>query len=226
MITLKKFVLTAAIIIFITNLGFSQKKWWGFFFKSDKWTVNTSVNSGVLASVQFGKGWEFEYGTGLEWAPLYKVLYFVGEISYVHQFLNDNSPNNFIFTSNPDKTEMNTQYVRAHYGLKFRINWWDKKEDRNSYLVASYNQITDYLVKETTDLHHNNIITNTDQIYSPEVMWGGYYEMGYSWKINDRLKWDSGIYFYYQLRHISPSVYYDDYKSSLGVKTAIYLTLK
>jgi len=211
------------ILICITS-GSAYSQFWRSILSSGNWGVNTGINSGFVASVQFGKGWELEYGAGLEWAPFNKSFYIVADMSYVNQFLDNNSPDNFIFTSNPDKTEMHSNYVRLRYGLKFRVNWWDKKEDRNSYLIANYNYITNFLVKETTDLYHNNTITSTDIIYSPNTMWGSCFEMGYSWKINDRLKWDSGIYFYYQLRHSSPSVYYIDYKTSLGLNTGIYLT--
>jgi len=116
---LKKNILLIVFICITSNSAYSQ------FFKSilssGNWGVNTGINSGVLASVEYGEGWELEYGVGLEWAPFKKFFYVVTDIGYVYQSLNDNSPNHNIFTSNPDKTEMSSRYVRGCLGIKFRV---------------------------------------------------------------------------------------------------------
>ena len=116
---MKKNILLIVFICITSNSAYSQ------FFKSilssGNWGVNTGINSGVLASVEYGEGWELEYGVGLEWAPFKKFFYVVTDIGYVYQSLNDNSPNHNIFTSNPDKTEMSSRYVRGCLGIKFRV---------------------------------------------------------------------------------------------------------
>ena len=116
---LKKNILLIVFICITSSSAYSQ------FFKSilssGNWGVNTGINSGVLASVEYGEGWELEYGVGLEWAPFKKFFYVVTDIGYVYQSLNDNSPNHNIFTSNPDKTEMSSRYVRGCLGIKFRV---------------------------------------------------------------------------------------------------------
>lgn len=116
---LKTHVLLIVFICITSGSAYSQLL--RSILSSGNWGVNTGINSGVLASVEYGEGWELEYGVGLEWAPFKKFFYVVTDIGYVYQSLNDNSPNHNIFTSNPDKTELSSRYVRGCLGIKFRV---------------------------------------------------------------------------------------------------------
>ena len=109
--------------------------------------MNVVINRGLVASVEFGKGWEYGYGFGAEWAPFKKFFYLTANAQYINQILNDNSPNHNVFVSIPDKIEMTSNFNRFSFGAKVLTNWWDKKDDKNSYLIMSYVFITDYLIK-------------------------------------------------------------------------------
>ncbi len=87
-----------------------------------------------------------------------------------------------------------------------------------------YNYINDYLVRETTKLYHNSVITNSELLYSPDEMSGNYLEGAYSWKINEQITWDCGIYYYYLLNYDFAAPYFAEYRMSFGVKSGIYLT--
>lgn len=218
----KKIALSVAIISISANLTYAQCL--GFLFDPDKWGVNTNTNSSLVLSSLFGSGWEIGYGGGLELAPFGKVLYFAVNVNHVHQFLKDNSPNHNIFTSMPYKTEMKSRFLRTTFGAKVRINWWSRSNVSSSQLIIGYNFVSDFLLKETTDLYHNNEITVSNRFYSPSFSSGSYFEVGYSLKISNDLRWDTSLYLYYQLNQdILASVYSND-KIAVGINTGFYIS--
>ncbi|MEN8121822.1 MAG: hypothetical protein ABFS35_15835 [Bacteroidota bacterium] len=228
MITFKKHIITATIIIIASSPTYSQ--FWGSILGSGKWSINAESNAGPVFSTDFGKGWELAYGGGAEWSPFTKILYFGVKINYVHQFLNDNTPNQDIFTSMPDKINMHSRYLRSQYGGKIRFDWALKKTSYNDWdLFVSYYYQTDYLLKENIELHYGSTTENTNTIHSTELNSGSYYELGYSWTPNDQIKLDISLYMYYlEAKHKifnNGFGYLPNYKLGFGINTGIYLSL-
>ena len=200
-----------------------------FAFESGKWSISAEASTGTVLLRDFGKGWEYNYGLGLEWAPFKKLLYFNLNGRHVHQFTEDTSPDPDIFVDRPDRIKIYSTFLRVQLGMKLRLDWWFKQIDYEGihpFIAMSY--MHDQELDEETELFYTNNSIISDNIYLEKQFGGEQYELGFSWVFNDNLKWDLSGYVYDQSEYKSiiknGFSYVPDSKFGVGLNTGLYIT--
>lgn len=216
-------------LFFATAVLFSKAQCSTFAFAPEKWSISPEGGAGAVLLTDLGKGWEFNYGIGLEWAPFKRLVYFNLNGRHVHQYINDDTPDADIFADRPDRIEMYATLFRLQFGLKLRLDWWFNKVDYEGihpFVGLSY--MHDEVINEETKLIYAGSSTNSNSIYSERKLGGEQYELGFSWVINDNLKWDLSGYIYDQREYESiisnGFSYIPDSKLGVGLSTGLYIT--
>ncbi len=217
-----------AIAIFLFSIS-ANAQCGAYTFAAGKWSISPEFGSGAVLLTDFGKGWEYGYGAGIEWAPFKRLLYFNLNGRHVHQNISDDSPDHDIFTDEPDKLEMSSTFFRLQVGLKLRLDWWFNKVDYEGlhpFIALSY--MHDQLLTENTKLFYGNNVVESDDIFSGKQLSGEQYELGFSWVFNDNLKWDLSGYIYDQREYESiltnGFAYIPNSKLGIGLNTGLYVT--
>ena len=216
-------------LTFFSFYAFANAQCSSFAFTTGKWSVSPETGAGIIHMNDFGKGWELNYGAGIEWAPFKRLLYFNLNGRHVHQNIDDNSPHKDIFPDNPDKIEMYSTLFRIQFGIKFRFDWWFNYvsyEGIHPFIALSY--MHDERLNEETKLIYGSNTINSEDVFSEKQLNGQQYELGFSWVFNDHLKWDLSGYIYDQREYESILTngfsYIPSSKLGVGLNTGLFVT--